>query len=824
MEANGQHSTTRFGVFELNTNSGELRKAGTRIRIQDQPLKILMALLEQPGAVVTRQELKRRIWPDESFGDFDHAVNVAVAKLRAALSDSADTPRFVETLHRRGYRFIFPVTLPAEQPDAVPSNGSAVKQSTKASHFTTWTAIGAVLLVAVWAAYDGWLFHRKTYALTDKDTIVVADFTNTTGDPVFDGTLRQGLAVQLDQSPFLSLISDERVKQTLRLMSQPPDASLTPQIAQQVCLRTGSAAVLEGSIANLGNQYVLGLRAVNCTTGDTLGEEQATADGKEQVLKTLEQTAARLRGKLGESLMTVEKFNTPVEEVTTPSLDALQAYSLGRITLVDKEDPLGAIQLFRRAIELDPNFAMAYASLGLAYSEHSEKDSTANYRIAYELRDRVSDRERFYIESHYYESVTGNLEKARQVYEVWEKTYPRDDIAHFNLSGNALNLGDFEKAEEEAKETLKLLRSDCLSYGNLLSAYINMNRLAEAHAVANEAEERKADCFHFQVYRYQLAFLEGDQAGMARMVAASAGKWGVGSLGAEAKTAAYYGQLKQSREYVRQAISSGEHGGVKELPRIIEAWDADSEALLGNAELARREANEALERSSGRDVQGIAALALALTGDANRAQALAESLAKRFPQDTIVQRNYLPTIRAQLALDRKDSSKAIEVLKTAHPYELATMEGSNTLYSVFLRGQACLMARDGAGAMAEFQKIIDHRGIVLYQIIGPLAHLGLARAYALQGDSVKARTAYQDFLTLWKDADADIPVLKQARTEFAKLAANPQVVASRSKSSGWTNHRAGRQTLGSRDDDGSINSMNRLPKFTFSPETRSVSQ
>ena len=770
MEANDQHSTTRFGVFELNTRSGELRKAGARIRIQDQPLKILVALLEQPGTVVTREELKRRIWPDESFGDFDHAVNVAVAKLRAALADSADTPRFVETLHRRGYRFIFPVTLPAEQPPTVPSNGSALKPSTKARNLTTWTAIGMVLLIVTLSASGWWLFHQKTYALTDRDTIILADFTNTTGDPVFDGTLRQGLAVQLDQSPFLRLISDERVQQTLRLMSQPPDARLTPQIAQQVCERTASAAMLEGSIANLGKQYVLGLRAVNCASGDTLAEEQATADGKEQVLKTLEQAAARLRSKLGESLMTVEKFNSPVEEVTTPSLEALQSYSLGRTTMIDKEDHLGAIQLFRRAIQLDPNFAMAYASLGVAYGEQSEKDSTANFRTAYDLRDRVSDRERFYIEAHYYESVTGNLEKARQVYEVWEKTYPRDDIAHFNLSGNARNLGNFEKAEAEAKETLRLLPGDCLSYGSLISAYLNMNRLAEAHAVVKEAEERKADCFHFYVSRYLLAFLEEDQAGMARVAAASAGKWGVGSLGYEAETAAYYGHLKQAHEYLRQAMGSGERAGVKKgLPLLFEGWDADSEGLLGNVELARREANEALAHSTGRDVQGTAALALALIGDANRAQALAESLAKRFPQDTIVQRNYLPTIRAQLALDRKDPSKAIEALKTAHPYELTPMDGSNPLYSVFLRGQACLMARDGAGATAEFQKIIDHRGIVLNQIIGALAHLGLARAYALQGDPVKARTAYQDFFTLWKDADSDIPVLKQARAEFAKL-------------------------------------------------------
>jgi len=359
MEQPSQNSSTRFGVFELDIRSGELRKAGTRIRIQDQPLKILMALLEQPGTVVTREELKRRIWPDESFGDFDHAVNVAVAKLRAALADSADSPRFVETLHRRGYRFIFPVAPTIALPIPAPVNGAQSKVVEKTARSNAAALMGVVVALAMLVAAGWWFFHHKTYALTDKDTVVLADFTNSTGDPVFDGTLRQGLAVQLDQSPFLSLISEERVKQTLRLMSQPPDARITPEVARQLCQRTASAAVLEGSIANLGNQYVLGLRAVNCSTGDALAEEQVTAEGKEQVLKSLEQAASKLRGKLGESLMTVEKFNASVEEVTTPSLEALQAYSLGRTTMIDKEDYVGAIQLFKRAIQLDPNFAMA---------------------------------------------------------------------------------------------------------------------------------------------------------------------------------------------------------------------------------------------------------------------------------------------------------------------------------------------------------------------------------------------------------------------------------------------------------------------------------
>ena len=768
MEANGQNSTTRFGVFELDMRSGELRKFGTRIRLQDQPLKVLIALLEQPGVVVTRDELKRKIWPDESFGDFDHAVNVAVAKLRAALADSADTPRFVETLHRRGYRFIFPVGSTTQAPVAA-VGGNGLKVAEKTAPFPTAAVLGSAVLALAVLASTWWFLHRRVHKLTEKDTVVLADFMNSTGDPVFDGTLRQGLSVQLSQSPFLSLISEERVKQTLQLMSQPPDARLTPEIAQQVCLRNASAAVLEGSIAKLGNQYVLGLNAVNCATGDSLAEEQVTADGKEQVLKALAQGAAKLRSNLGESLMTVEKFNVPVEEVTTPSLDALQAYTLGRTVLIDKEDPLGAIQLFQRAIRLDPNFAMAYASLGLAYAEHSEKDSVSYYRKAYDLRDRVSDREKFYIESHYNDTVTGNLEKSRQVYELWEKTYPRDDIAHFNLSGNALTLGQFDRAELEARQTLQLRPGDCMSYGDLLSAYVNSNRFAEARAVAKEAEEKKADCFHFQIYHYGLAFLEQDQATMARLAAASAGKWGVGSLDAESKTAAYYGRLKQSREYLRQAMVSGERAGEGELPFLFEAWAAESEALLGNSGVARRQATEALANSSGRDVQGVASLGLALAGEVNRPQSLADDLARRFPQDTFVQFNYLPTIRAQLALNRKDPSKAIEALGVAARYEMGDMDGSNALYAVFVRGQAYLMARQGSDAATEFQKVLDHRGIVQNEIIGALAHLQLGHAYAIAGDTVKAKVAYNDFFALWKNADPDIPVLKEAKSEYAKL-------------------------------------------------------
>jgi DNA-binding winged helix-turn-helix (wHTH) protein len=769
----GQNGTTRFGVFELDTRSGELRKAGTRIRLQIQPLKVLVALLDEPGAVVTREELKRRIWPNESFGDFDHAVNVAVAKLRAALADSADTPRFIETLPRRGYRFIFPVTSPMEAhaalavaPPILPPPATAMAKS---SRFPRGVLIAASLIVVAASVFAWWYFSRKPHMLTDKDTVVLADFTNTTGDTVFDGTLRQGLSVQLEQSPFLSLISEERIKQTLGLMGQPPDARLTPDIARQLCERTQSAAVLEGSIASLGSQYVLGLRAVNCHSGDVLAEEQVTADSKEHVLKALAEACGRLRWKLGESLGTVKKYNTPVEQVTTPSLEALQAYSLGRTMMVDKEDHIAAVPLFQRAIALDPNFAMAYASLGMTYESRSEKQSLGYFRMAYELRDRVSERERFYIEAHYHESVTGDWEKARQVYELWAQTYPRDDVAHFNLSILYLHLGQFEKAQAEAFEDLRLLPMDCMAYGLLIASQINLDRPEEAQATAQEAQQKNLDCLHLRFYLYELAFFRKDAAAMAQQVRLSGDKYGIGVTDVQAFTAAYYGQLRQARELFRRAVTSAEQFQQHERVALLQVQEGELEALLGNAKAARQQVAAGLALSSGRDVQSIAALALALAGDTDRSQMLADDLARRLPQNTLVQFSYLPAVRAQLALNRKDPDKAIEALRAASPYELGDMDRNNAGYPLYLRGEAYLGAHQGNEAAAEFQKIIDHPGVVFSSPLAALAHLGLARAYAVAGDTAKAKAAYAEFLTIWKDADADVPVYQQAKAEYAKL-------------------------------------------------------
>jgi Flp pilus assembly protein TadD/predicted Ser/Thr protein kinase len=660
--------------------------------------------------------------------------------------------------------------------EAIAASGTGWKPTTK-SALSRWVGItgAAALVVALAASSFWWLNGRKAHALTGKDTIVLADFTNTTGDPVFDGTLRQGLAVQLEQSPFLSLISEQRIQQNLRLMGQSPEAKLMPEIARDLCQRTGSKAVLTGSIAQIGTRYSLIVNAVNCSNGETLASTEAQASDKNGVLDALGKVATDMRAKLGESLSTVQKFDTPVEQATTPSLEALQAYSLGWKTQGGKGDDAAAVPLYQRAIRLDPNFAMAYGSLGTSYNNLGETSLAAeNIQKAYDLRDRVSEREKFYIESHYYQFVTGDLEKVRQAYELWAQTYPRDRVPPGNLTHVYGALGQYDKALAEAREAFRLDQASGLSYGNLVISYLQLNRLEEARATAEEAQAKNFDSPPLRFVLYQLAFLQNDAAGMAQQVAWAAGKpgWDDVFLASEADTAAYSGQLGKAREFSRRAVASAMRAEEKETAAGYEDEAALREALFGNAAEARRRAMAALALSAGRDVQYGAALALALTGDVARAQAMAEELGKHFSDDTIVNFNYMPTIHARLALSRNDSSKATEALQAAAPYELGT-PGAGTfttaLYPVYVRAEAYLAGHQGSEAVTEFQKILDHRGIVVNAPIGALAHLGLARANALEGDTGKARAAYQEFLTLWKDADPDIPILIAAKTEYAKL-------------------------------------------------------
>ncbi len=636
-----------------------------------------------------------------------------------------------------------------------------------------WGAVTGATVLVIGLAVGGWLFHsRKAQALTDKDTIVLSDFDNKTGDAVFDDTLKQGLSVQLEQSPFLSLISERRVNDTLKLMGRSAGDRLTPEVTREVCQRAGSKAMLNGSIAMLGSQYVIGLKAVDCNTGDVLAEAQEQAAGKEAVLKALDAAAVSLRSKLGESLSSGEKYATPVEEATTPSLEALKAYSLGVKTQDTKGGTL-ALPFFKRAVDLDPNFAMAYVYRSSVYSDRNERGRAAeNARKAYELREKVSERERLSIEGHYYATVTGELEKAAQTEELWQETYPRDDLPYIVLGDISDHLGNWEKALEEGRAALQLDPSDVINYVNLGIAYMTVNRLDEAEAVYKQAEERKLENEGLLQCRYQLAFLKGDAAQMAQLVLAAVGKPGSEDLllAMQADTEGWHGKLKKAHELTRRAMDSAQSNDAKETAAGYQAEEALREVGSGNRDQARAEAHAAMKLAPNRDVRAMVALALARAGDMAGAEKLAAELDKTFPLDTLVQRYWLPTIRAAVALERKDPNWAIELLKEANTIEL----GQPTYQTVFLcpvyvRGEAYLMLHDGSAAGAEFQEFIDHRGLVTNFPWGALARLGLARAYAMQGDTAKAKAAYQDFLTLWKDADPDVPILIAAKAEFAKL-------------------------------------------------------
>jgi eukaryotic-like serine/threonine-protein kinase len=771
----------QFGPFEVNVASGELLKNGRRIKLQEQPCRLLVALLENSGEVISREELRTRLWPDDTFVDFDGSLRVAVRKLREALEDNAEDPRYIETIPKRGYRFLVPeirrvdvahqaaheIMAPREDPEPLKKDPTPVAVSPGPVPLLKYLiAAVAVLLLAA-----GGVFLRQKRAqakpLTDKDVLVLADFANNTGEPVFDGTLRQGLAVQLEQSPFLSIIPDEKIQQTLGLMGQPVDTKLIPAIAREVCQRTASAAVLDGSIVRIGTQYLLMLKAVNCESGKTLASTEAKASDENHVLDALGTVSVEIRNKLGESLSTIQKFDTPLEQATTPSLEALRAYSLGRKASAGSEWA-AAVPFFQRAVRLDPNFSMAYARLGNCYRMLGEATLAAeNNRKAYELREGLSQLEKFYIESHYYQQTTGELEKAREIYELWAQSYPRDwgrASAETAVSGW---LGQYDKELIESREQLRL-NPNGDGYMDLLDSYLNLNRLTEAESTFEEAEANKFDSPSIRGLVYQLRFLQNDAAGMSQQVAWATGKMGAedAMLGLEADTAAYSGRVERARDLSRQAVVSAKRAEKPEVAAWYEADAAFREALFENPAEARERAADALRLSNNWSVQSLAALALAFAGGEGRARTLADDLANRFPEHTIVQSYEVPTIRAQLALSRDDPSSAIEVLQAAVPYELSD---AGALYPVYVRGKAFLAAHKGNEAAAEFQKIRDHRGIVVNQPIGALAHLGLGRAYVLQGDIPKAKVAYQDFLTRWKDADPDIPVLRQAKAEYTKL-------------------------------------------------------
>jgi DNA-binding winged helix-turn-helix (wHTH) protein/tetratricopeptide (TPR) repeat protein len=791
--SNGTRDLYEFGPYRLDPGRKLLLRNGDPVALTSKAFETLLVLVERSEQVVLKDELMKELWPNTFVEEANLTQHISM--VRKALGETPQDHRYIVTSPGKGYSFAGAVHVISQnrkdlvleslsssrvviKQEGIPAraipepqaadDGPLVEPGSKSPRLR-WAATGIATIVVIGLVVGGWLFFSRKAGLPSKkdSIIVVADFANTTGDPVFDGTLRQGLSVQLEQSPFLTIVSEGSIQQTLKLMGQPGDAKLTPSIARELCQREGSEAVLNGSIAQVGTQYLLTLKATNCSTGDTLASAEAQASDKNHVLDALGKTASEMRNKLGESVSTVQRFDTPLEQATTGSLEALQAYSLGRRASAGG-DWAAAVPFYRRAISLDPKFAMAYARLGMNYRNLGETAlGSENNRKAYELRDQVSELEKFYIDCHYHLVTSGNLEKAAQVCEIWAQSYPRDSVARVDAANAYERLGEPEKALSESLESVRLSPTS-VGYNNLFRQYLTLTRLKDARLTVEEAQAKKLDFPDLRFDLYKVDFLQNDARGMAQQVAWAKDRPEAENvlLDLEADTAAYSGRLGQARELSRQAVVSAKRAQETEVAAEHEAEASVREALFGNPDEASKRAADALDLSSGEPAQFLAALALALAGDAVRSGALADDLGNRFPENTLVQSYYLPTIRAQLALSRKDPSRAIEILQTATPYELSS---PGALYPAYVRGESYLAAHQANEAAAEFQKILDHRGLVANSPIGALARLGLGRAYALSGDKTKAKSAYQDFLTLWKDADPDIPILKQAKAEYAKL-------------------------------------------------------
>ncbi|MGA8489587.1 MAG: winged helix-turn-helix domain-containing protein [Terriglobales bacterium] len=778
----------RFGSFEADLREGVLSKAGIRIKLQEQPFQILTLLLQRPGVLVTRDEIRQKLWSEDTFVAFDDGLNTAVRKLRTALSDSADNPRFLETVPRRGYRFVAPVTVadsagsadPAKQPEAstlgapVAAEGSSRGKTSR--KIWAGVVIAAALVVGLFAVLRD--YPGPTYALGETDTVFLADFTNKTGDVAFDDALKQALSISLGQSPFLNILPDHKVNETLKLMGRSVNEKVIGETALEICQRTGSKAVLEGSIASLGAQYVIGLQAINCHTGEVFAQEQVQAARKEDVLRALGDAATRLRQRLGESLGTIQKFDAPLEQATTPSLEALKAYSEG-IKIRNQKGSADAIPFLKHAIELDPNFALAYGILSTLYQVLGEDGlGRENALKAYSLRGRVTERENFALTTFYYQFVTGQREEALQNCKLWEETYLQDVTPHICLFFTREMLGRYDEALPEGVQCVAIEPGSGFCYPDLMLDYAVLHRLEDAKATYQQALSHRLDYFDLHTERYNVAFLEGDRAEMGRQAAWASGKTEGedGMLFAQSATEAFYGRFAKARDLSDRAAESSLRNDQKESAARWQVISALQEAAVGNNERARQQTADGLGYASFEFVQSMAALTQAWIGNSNQAEKIADELASTYPSDTMLHGFWFPAIRATMEINQNRPAKAVELLQPAVSYEM----GEHVpLLPAYVRGQAFLALRQGPQAAAEFQKLIDRRTLVGNSVFGALAHLGLGRAYALEAQSshgadseaarAKARAAYEDFLALWKNADRDVPILKEAKAEYAKI-------------------------------------------------------
>ena len=784
-----------FGEFCLDPSERLLFRNGIPLPLTPKVFDALVLLVENAGHLVEKDEFMKRLWPDTFVGDDTLASNISL--LRKALGGQANAQDYIVTVPKRGYRFVaaiseapqnggvavlsvptgatsdaYPASMESRS-DAVPAGRQVAPaleptpppKTRHATPYIPWVKVLACALMVggiAGAITYRLLRPRQSLRLTEKDTVVLADFTNNTGDSIFDETLKQGLRAQLEQSPFLNTVSDQKVTEELRLMQRSPNERLTPALAREVCEREGSKAIFAGAISSLGTHYVIGLSALNCNTGDLLASEQVEADSRDHVLRSLSQSATDMRKKLGESLASIQKYGMTLEQVTTPSLDALKAYSLGMKARRAK-GAAAALPLLQRAVELDPNFAMAHARLAMVYVDLDEVLLTEeSERRAYDLRSHVSERERFYIEANYYGWITGEVDKEIETYELLRETYPQDFAASNNLADLYPAVGQYEKALQLSLETLPQQPDNQNIYHEVARNYLFLNRFEEARTILDQAAKRGLESENLTEDRYMLAFLQADKPIMEKLLA-TARETRVAEdkiLSWAAATAAYHGQCREARTLSQRSVESAKRVGSSSRAATHQVEAAESEALIGCTP-AKADAEAALRLAEDTYTEGRAGLALALAGENAHAERVADGL-RDSPPNTFPRRAFLPLIDAAVALNRKRAQKAIEALDvgtaSAHDFRLT-----------YLRGQAHLALRDGRAAAGEFDRVIQHPGITGLNPIRALAYLGLARAYSSQGDTAKARAAYHDFFALWKDADPELPTLRQAKAEYTML-------------------------------------------------------
>jgi eukaryotic-like serine/threonine-protein kinase len=775
--ATDSKSLTSFGVFEVDRRSGELRKRGVRVSLSAQPFQVLVALLDRAGEVVTREELQRRVWPADTFVDFEHGLNKAVNRLRVALGDTADSPRFIETLPKRGYRFIAPVQhfdgLPRAVPAPAPAhqteglgpespNGGGERRRRRRGLWMT----GVTLSVVAVAAVSYTLFVGRPTTPDEPIRVVLADFDNYAGDSAFDHTLVRALAINLQQSPVIQIVSAHEVQRTLALMRRSPTGPLTMQIAHDVCRRTNGHAVLGGSLSRLGSEYVLGLNVLDCETGETLASQQRRSSRKEDVLGAVDAATSDIRRALGESQGSIRRFDTRLHDrLTTESLDAFEAYTAGERN-VFSQGGWSAVPFFRRAIEIDPEFAYAHAALGLVLGTFGENvESSLHTEKAYQLRDRVSDWERHFITAQYHDRVTGDLNQMLTTCEVWIQAYPHERTARNRLASAYNQLGQPARALVELERARALGHENPTDVDVWAATMMRLNRVQEALPVVRQALEQTPDRMPLRRIAYRLSFVAGETDAMAAHV-----DWALHApraeplLAEQAEIDAYFGRVAQSRRGFQRAVDAAVRNDYKGNAGLWTGINSVHEALFGNDEEARAQARVAVGFEESWETRALAAVALARAGHLGAARQLAVSLNEERPRGTLVQNYWLPVIRAQSDLRDGHAMAAIESLRAAEPFELS--DTRLPLLPAFIRGEAYLLARDGRRAAAEFQKLVHHRGAVRNSVLGALAHLGLARAFALTGETATARTQYEKFFQLWGNADSDVPILRHARVEY----------------------------------------------------------